>query len=572
MARLGISYSRVSSARQTGEDRDGIARQQALFDDFCRRHNLHPAPERILDAGISAFRGKHRRRGGLGQLLDAAQAGAVPPGSVIVIEDLDRFSRESPADALRALLNGVFGSGLAIGVCRFDAVISEADFNDSVGSAVQLQLAIGSAHEFSAKLAGRVASAWRRRADAAEQGQKLPDIRPWWVDYDPPTGSFTLNEHAAIARRMVRLSLDGVGATRIAATLNREGITTLSRFAGRGGRPWSQSLIQRVLQSRALIGEACIRLRGQPDRILPAYFPPLISSAEFDLVRQGIASRNDRKGRVGRGVRVHNILQGVVHCPCGRPLAFTGRVRKGVPYHYLRCPGRLNAMCDRVKCWRYDEEALLQALSRQRWDAFFSRGSDSHQRRDLQHRILEAEAEEARARGQADRARANLTELLRQGALTPAVASTLGQAADDAQQQADQLSQGLSKLRAELRALDAKPTGEEAEQQLLERVAAFIAHGRHDPHQRQRFNAWLQAQGIHITLHHQDRQQPLLVLRLRDGTDTIELHQVTSDGDALHVRARPDALSQLWHDHGQRVTLPDGSEVLALDGGAGQPG
>jgi hypothetical protein len=388
------------------------------------------------------------------------------------------------------------------------------------------------------------------------------------VDYDAAADAFLLNQHADLARRIIMLSMEGVGATRLAALLNSEGSTTVSRFTGRGGRPWSQSQIQQLLRNRALIGEAAVKLRGQPPCTLPAYFPALLTTAEFELLRQGIRERDDKRGKVGRGTRVYNILQGMVHCAvCDRPLMFNNSTRKGIRYSYLRCPGTLNGTCGQRRGWKYDEEALLQALSRQRWEAFFSRGSDSQQRRDLQQRIMAGEAEEAQARGRAERARANMVELLGQGTLTGAVATTLGEASEAAQQQADQLGQGLAMLRGELRALDARPSGEEAEQALRGRIADFMANGRHDPQQRQRFNAWLAAQGVHITMHQRDGA-PLLVLRQADDPGVVELHQVTADGEALHVKAQPAALHQLWVEHGRVEVQPDGTEAVVLDGGA----
>ncbi len=570
MARLGISYSRVSSGKQARDGRDGLDRQAALFEAFCERHGLQPAPDRLTDAGISAYSGKHRRTGALGRLLDAARQGAIPAGSVVVIEDVDRLSREVPTDALRLLLDGVFAQGLAIGVCRFDAVITEADFNANVGAALQLQLAIGQAHEYSARLSSRVLSAWKRSADAACSGVKLPRLAPFWISWDRSSSDFYLNDHAALVQRMVQLSADGLGTTRIAAMLNAEGVRTVSNRRNHGGRAWTFGYVRQILCSRALIGEASLKVRGEPDRVLPGYFPAAVSVADFEASLSAIQQRGQNRGRAGRGTLVRNILMGVLHCPCGRTLQHLQRTSRGNVYQYLRCIGRAHGTCSVAGgCWRYDEEALLQALSRQRWEAFFARGSDSQQRRDLQQRILTGEAEEAQARGRADRARQNLSQLLQEGALTATVAATLGDAADAAQQQADQIAQGLAMLRAELRALDARPTGEEAEQELRDRIAVFMATDRHDPQQRQRFNAWLASQGVHVTLHQQASGSPLLVLRPRDGSDQIELHQQQPDGDAVHVRAQPAALAGLWETHGQIERQADGSDAWVLDGGAG---
>jgi len=58
-----------------------------------------------------------------------------------------------------------------------------------------------------------------------------------------------------------------------------------------------------------------------------------------------------------------------------------------------------------------------------------------------------------------------------------------------------------------------------------------------------------------------------MLVRHTDGSDAVELHQATSDGEALHVKAEPEALHQLWQDFGQLETLADGSQALVLDCG-----
>jgi DNA invertase Pin-like site-specific DNA recombinase len=200
-ARLAYSYSRVSTPGQVAHD--GLDRQAAVFLPFCERHNLTPAPDALQDRGRSAYRGKHHdRHGALGRWLQQARDGSVPPGSVLVIEELSRFSREAPTDALRLLLNEVFAQGLALGVTQFDSVIGEAEFNGNAGDAIRLQLAIQLSHEESSRKGVHSRRNWQRRHAEALAGKKDPSARcrPWWLDWDDAARDFILKSDAAVIR------------------------------------------------------------------------------------------------------------------------------------------------------------------------------------------------------------------------------------------------------------------------------------------------------------------------------------------------------------------------------------
>ena len=57
------------------------------------------------DDGKSAFKGKHRAVGSdLGRFLADVKAGKIPKGTVLIVESLDRLSRETVPIALRQFL------------------------------------------------------------------------------------------------------------------------------------------------------------------------------------------------------------------------------------------------------------------------------------------------------------------------------------------------------------------------------------------------------------------------------------------------------------------------------------
>lgn len=497
MARLAYSYARVSSDSQT--DGDGLDRQAAAFLPFCERHGLQPVPDRLLDAGVSAFRGKNRRMGNLGRFLSHARDGRVPEGSVLVLEDLDRFSREAASHAERLLLD-LFDAGLALGVVRDDVVVDRAAYDSDLAIRLQFLVRRDAAHDYSVKLSGRLASAWSAEVERSLTGRKIRKLCPFWCDWDAAAGDFVLNEHVEVVRRMVRMSCEGIGAPRIAQELNAEGLVTASSRAGKGGKPWTRGYVSKVLLDRKLIGESTVKRQGQPDLILPGYLPAAVTLGEFEQSLTAMRSRHGNFGRVGRGCKVRNILQGMIFCSCGAPLSFFLRpASRGDKRAFLRCTRYADGLCTiRPRSVPYDEDALLLGLASERWRDYFNRPADNRKRRDLERKLREAERLQAEATGKAERARQNLADLLGNG-LDVGTARRLSAAADAADAAERESAQGAALLRAELLSLEGRD-GRDLEVEIRRRVDEFLTVGRHDPAERSRFNSWLMLQGFRVEL------------------------------------------------------------------------
>lgn len=99
------AYIRFSSEKQsTG---DSVRRQQSLIDSWGKNNPDYILSQKIYkDEGLSAFTGKHAA-GDLGRLMNDISNGSITAGDVILIESLDRLSRENistATDRLKAIL------------------------------------------------------------------------------------------------------------------------------------------------------------------------------------------------------------------------------------------------------------------------------------------------------------------------------------------------------------------------------------------------------------------------------------------------------------------------------------
>src|SRR4051794_7179131 len=93
---LAYSYIRFSSPQQA--EGDSLRRQHELRDAWLKRSGARLDTSLTLrDEGVSGFTGSHRTnpdRHALAAFLDLVKKGRIPQGSFLVVESLDRLSRE----------------------------------------------------------------------------------------------------------------------------------------------------------------------------------------------------------------------------------------------------------------------------------------------------------------------------------------------------------------------------------------------------------------------------------------------------------------------------------------------
>lgn len=502
-ARLAFSYARVSTTDQAKGDRDGLDRQQQAFDRFVERHGLTPADEHLIDIGRSAFHGRHRKRGGaLGRFVEAARRGEIPAGSVLVVEDLDRFSREA-ASLQQELLLRLFEADLALGIVRDSRIVDRATYDGDLGLRVMLTVRQDAANDYSRKLSERIESVWERRRDAAAEGRLYRAVRPFWCSWDEPSQTFAFNDHAATVRRLIELSRQGLGCTKIAQTVNAEGLLTST------GRSFAFTYVNRILRDRRLIGE----LTWKTGEVIPNAYPPLLTQAEFDALQAGITQRS-RKRR-GRITTVRNLFQGVLFCRCGGQLSWVGgRSRKGAPlYSYLHCIRHRSGACPEQFTTRYDEEWLLRRMMFGRWGQLF-RGPDRRKERgQLRQQIAAAEAEHRANLVKVENAERTLRELLGAGELSAADVRMIREQQQALAVEASAAADALALLRGRLAQLGAAGDPAGRARALKANVERFMAGDRDDLTTRTAFNSWLQTLGIRmLLLRGHDSAVPLLVV------------------------------------------------------------
>lgn len=195
------------------------------------------------DLGVSAYRGRNAEVGYFGEFLRAAVGGKLPEGSVLIIENLDRMSRQDPHIALSNFLQ-VIGAGVGIMTLTDGKLHTRESLKeDKTGMSLLVTLMVMvRAHGESSLKAERVSAAWKnKRARAREAGIPLTDRIPNWLDSvrdNAGSRTFVENRHADTVRRIFAETAQGLGRRMIVKRLNREGKDTFHANGAGGNVSW----------------------------------------------------------------------------------------------------------------------------------------------------------------------------------------------------------------------------------------------------------------------------------------------------------------------------------------------
>lgn len=338
------SYIRFSNAAQA--QGDSYRRQREAAESYCAQHGLELVDAKeysFFDQGKSAFKARHLDdTGELARFLSFVEDGTIPQGSTLLVESLDRLSREKVKDALPRFLD-LLNKGINV-VTLADGRLYTSQYNelDLIISIVQMSRA----HEESLTKGKRVSAAWRAKQEQA-RSESLPigKLRPLWLDYSN-NGYVVIPERADIVRRIFKMAQDGYGHRTIAAELNRSGVPSFSAGRKNATGLWANSSISHILKNRSVLGEYQPHQFVDGKRVpvgLPVkeFYPVIITEDEFYAAQQAVSSR--RQTSATKPGKSFNVWQGIAVCGfCNGPMHISKRNKSRI----LRCFRRVQGVCE----------------------------------------------------------------------------------------------------------------------------------------------------------------------------------------------------------------------------------
>ena len=203
-----ISYVRFSTPGQI--DGDSIRRQTEATEAYCKKHGLTLTDAyRLQDKGKSAFKGVHRNpTGALGILEKQVADGKIPKGTVLIVENLDRLSREDITTAQLLLLNLIKNGIEIVALTDNERRYSLASVNANPFELMVSIMVLSRAHEESKIKSYRATQSWVQRNKLAAEGKHINMRLPAWLE--SRDGRYvTIPEKVKIIKRMFSLYLSG---------------------------------------------------------------------------------------------------------------------------------------------------------------------------------------------------------------------------------------------------------------------------------------------------------------------------------------------------------------------------
>jgi DNA invertase Pin-like site-specific DNA recombinase len=379
------SYLRMSTDLQLKGD--SRRRQLEASQKYAEEFDLDLASDAQLeDIGISAYKGANAREGALGQFLTAVKAGSIAKGSYLIVESLDRLSREEILPA-HTLFLGIVQSGINLVTLTDRRVYSGKTTNlvDMITSLVIMERA----HEESKTKGLRVGAAWKQKRVRAAQGHPMTARCPAWLRLAADRRTYELiPDRAEIVRLIFADSAAGLGMYSIATRLNKAGVPA---FVGKNG--WHRSYIAKTLANRAVLGEFQPHVKIEGERVaegeaIAGYFPAIVSEELFFQAEHGRSQRKPGGAGSGRkGPGYTNLFTGRARCAyCNSTIAFENKGSGSRGGSYLVCGDAQRGRGCEATRWRYQdfETSFLAFVEELDLESIVNSNEDAEKRKRLE--------------------------------------------------------------------------------------------------------------------------------------------------------------------------------------------
>ncbi|MCW9014098.1 MAG: recombinase family protein [Gammaproteobacteria bacterium] len=320
--KTAYSYIRMSTPQQLRGD--SLRRQLQSSRLWCEK-NGYELDDSLRDIGISAFHGLNKLTGSLGKFIELAKSGKIESGSVLLLESLDRLSRQEVLESL-----GTFTEILATGV----EIVTLADNQrytsqnlNNIGNLIISLVILSRAHEESKIKSERMAASWANKRKNALK-KPVTAIMPAWLRLDKKTNCINeIPERVLIVREIFEKTIAGYGRQKLVSYLNEQKIETWGR-----SKFWQPSYISKILDNRAVLGEYQPHRGSGSDRTpagdaIKNYYPAVIDELTFYRAKNARSARKNQGGRRGR--KFSNLFTGLLFCMhCNSSMAYIDKCSK----------------------------------------------------------------------------------------------------------------------------------------------------------------------------------------------------------------------------------------------------
>lgn len=327
-----IRFSRAIQATGDSENRQLTALE--LFETTTGTKIV----EVVYDKGKSAFRGDNARSGNFKEMLDRMQSGAIRRGDYLVVESIDRITRQRVLDGVE-LLQGILKKGINIYTTVDQKTYSYNDPSRDFENLLMISLIAKRSNEESETKSGRLLSAWKARKTKAENGEviiKKGKSIPYGLRVENNKFVIQKEEQEEIQRLFELLLQFGIN-------------TAIIKINETSLKKWNNGTLNKIIRNKTVIGcMATHRIEytadGKAKKILTGfienYYPNLIEPGLFYKAVDVMTNRKQKNWSGRRTEQDFNIFKHCIFCAeCGGKLYYDhrGSRYKGKIYPFFKC-------------------------------------------------------------------------------------------------------------------------------------------------------------------------------------------------------------------------------------------
>lgn len=381
---IAYSYTRLSTEKQLKGY--GAQRQQEAIERAAEHYGWQLSDRTFKDFGVSAWKGRNRLEGALSEFINLAREGLIESNSVLIVESIDRLSREAVETSVSLMLQ-LTELGIKVYSLSDDRLYERGSPNAMLNLMSWIMVA-QRANEESEMKSQRIRDARDRAKAGARQGQLMNRRLPAWLEWGEERKSMeVVSEIADVVRRVFQMYVDGMSTKPIAIRLNEEGV----KYWGRSDN-WTYITVRNLLKQEAVTGkfQPLKRMNGKDvpdgDPILD-YYPRIISQELWATATNLKNSKATSRGRHTEESEMKNLFKGVLKCSCGSGLALNSSVQKGKRYYALRCSQLRSGTC-KEKNWHYGafEKIVLLGLEKMDWSSLLDKSERFNELEDMKAR------------------------------------------------------------------------------------------------------------------------------------------------------------------------------------------
>lgn len=329
-------YARFSTAEQSKGD--SLRRQLTQGRKWVEENNWLYSPDReIRDEGKSAFHGSNREEGAA--LFDfemKARQGHFQNGAVLVVENIDRLSRQGPKAAAQ-LIWMLNDCGVTVSVWATKSTFAPGSASELL-DLFSLVLEADRSQKESLHKSNRVKAAWDAKIQAAIDGDRkaMTKILPAWLMREDKTHAMIVNrQRASVVNEIYDWYCEGRGLPWIVQQLNNRREPSWAYGKKDRGQGWNTAYLHKLLTNRAVMGEFEPMRRSHSaihefskGIIIADFYPPIVTAEKFNRVQ---ALRKERAKWGGPATKqMSNLFSGLANCIlCGSVMYYSSQQKAG---------------------------------------------------------------------------------------------------------------------------------------------------------------------------------------------------------------------------------------------------